>query len=117
MGPKLWTTIWTGDGADAPFPRGEGSHDLFDRIRLSRAHRAARRRPTDHTRRRWMGVLRGIRVRWSQVDTHRTDETRGPCGRVPDSGAPRELRRSGQASQGLSVRPLNGHDAEKKPPV
>src|SRR5437762_959686 len=90
-GAKLWTTIWTAEGAVRTIPEGEGCHDCIDRVRLSRAHRAARRRPTDHTGRRWMGLLRGIRVRWSQVDTHRADEPRARCGRVPDSGASREL--------------------------
>src|SRR5436190_22265739 len=91
MGAKLWTTIWTAEGAVRTIPEGEGCHDCIDRVRLSRAHRAARRRPTDHTGRRWMGLLRGIRVQWAQVDPYRTDKPRAHCGRVSDSGAPREL--------------------------
>src|SRR5438270_4919880 len=114
MGVKLWTTIWTAEGGVRTIPEGEGCHDRIDRVRLSRAHRAARRRPTDHTRRRWMGLLRGIRVRWAQVDPHRTDKPRAHCGRVPDSGAPRELSTSGQASQDSSVRSEDGTRPEKE---
>src|SRR5438445_8654746 len=83
---------------------GGRCYDRSNRVCLSRAHPISRRWSIGHAGRGRVGVLRRPRCRWSQLESHRTDQARNARARGPAAGASRKLRRNGQASQDLSAR-------------